>query len=441
MICLLLLITIYQLLQAMVLPFIVITLLCINLRRPIIGSFKERLGFIPCAPRNKSVIWLHAVSVGEVLSIQELIHLIKQQNPHAYCYVTVGTITGMTMAKANLKAADTICFLPYDFLPIMLLTYQRIHPAALCIVEAELWPNFLGLARLKKIPLFLLNARINPRSLHRFYRYKIFFKTIIGSFSTIFAQSEEDKKHFDNIGIAPEKITVLGNLKAFNVIAKKERLHHKSGSESFAKKFQVLLVGSMHPHEDVIYLELFTQLQQTHPHLKLILVPRHFGWITTLTKHLTHTGKTFFVWTDHQGLTSSHHLPFEQALEATLNKHDILVVCKLGELFKLYAYANIFYLGGTFVPVGGHNLLEPAAFAIPTIIGPHYGNCTDIANRLEACSGIIKVSNQDELLVQTRLLLENRQLQSTVGRNSFTWICNEAQRVQETLEELLKHIV
>jgi 3-deoxy-D-manno-octulosonic-acid transferase len=430
----LLIFILYQILQLISLPIILVILITKQMKRKIIGNIAQRLGFVPVAPINRTIIWIHAVSVGEVLATQELINNIKRKNPTTLCYLTVGTINGMHMAHQQITA-DIISFLPYDFLPCMLLAYHRIKPNKLIIIESELWPNLIALARFKSIPSILLNARINPYSRNRAFRFRLFFKHLINNFNAILAQSARDKDEFVGIGVNPDKITVLGNIKAFNVMAKKEyRLKtHPLNQPSPTGTYPTLLVGSLHPKEDTIYLALFAQLKQQYPNLRLILAPRHFTWQQQLEDNVKKAGYNAFVWTPSTPIATDQQESLGAALLHTWQAHDVLLVCTLGELFNLYPYATIFALGGTFVPVGGHNLLEPAVWATPTLIGPFYQNCLDVADRLEQVHGIVKIATAEDVTPTVARLLANPTSCQTIGNNSYTWIEHEAKRVEETL--------
>jgi len=428
--------TCYQLLQIIALPILFIFIILLGWKGKI-GSLKQRFGFVPRTTK-KHVIWIHAVSVGEVLSIEYFIKKIKHEQPDSICYLTVGTISGKKIAEKNLHI-DYLSFLPYDFLPCMLLAYSRIRPQSLIIVEAEQWPNLLILARWKNIPLFSLNARINAQSLNRHMPVKVIFKFLTNCFTKIYAQSSGDKRLFEDVGIKPEKITVLGNIKTFNVIEKKQYINNHNLIKPNSKAI-TLLVGSLHPGEADIYLDLFNTLKKQIPELKMILAPRHFHWTKELIDTLNTRTISYFLWTETQNMLHFQHEKYEKALDRVFSNNDVLLVCKLGELFKLYPYSNIFFLGGTFVPIGGHNLLEPAVWSVPTIIGPHYHNCKDIADRLEMVDGIIKVSDELELLDQTKILINNAVLRQSIGQHSFDWLTQEAQSVENMLDNLIQSL-
>jgi 3-deoxy-D-manno-octulosonic-acid transferase len=397
-------------------------------KKPTIGNLKERLGFIPKTKHQKNVIWIHAVSVGEVLSIQHIIEQIKTKAPQSICYVTCGTISGKNAAQKNLKS-NYISFLPYDFLFPMLLTFKRIKPSTIIIIEAETWPNLLMLAKFFKIPIYNLNARMSNHSQNKYYRFSFFLKPLMSIFKTIFVQSKQDQKNFKNFGIPKEKISLLGNIKTFNVLYKKNKL-----TQITKKSYQALLLGSLHPGELDIYVKTYKTLKQEFPNLKLIIAPRHFHWKQKLVQKIKDTKYSYLVW-EQETVTN-----LETFLKNTFKNHDILLVCKLGELFKLYQHTNIFFLGGTFVPIGGHNLLEPAVFAKPSIIGPYYHNCVDIADTLENNKALIKTKNQQELLEHTKKLLQNKKNMRIMGKNAHEWLLQEANFVQKNLEVLFKKL-
>jgi 3-deoxy-D-manno-octulosonic-acid transferase len=343
----------------------------------------------------------------------------------------------MRIAQQQLKT-DYISFLPYDFIISMALAYNRINPQALFIAEAELWPNLLALARAKNIPRILINARITPRSNKRLQKFTWIFKILFGSFTTILAQSEHDAEIFKSLGNKNQDITTLGNLKAFNVVEKKEQYSSKTPQKNTLTR--ILLAGSIHPTEEVIYLELFTKLKISNPQLKLILAPRHFGWQNNLIKTVQSYRLSAFVWTEQNELPSTDEKSFVHSLEQIFMNHDVLLVCKLGEMFALYPYTDLFFLGGTFVPIGGHNLLEPAVWGIPTIIGPHYGNCTDIADRLENLCGLIKAHSKEDLFEKTKDIMTDHALRKVMGQNSKNWIYQEAITVEQKLSLVIQQI-
>jgi 3-deoxy-D-manno-octulosonic-acid transferase len=414
---------VYTTAQIIFFPFIIVLLMYVHLKRRNKDRLLERCGFVPVSPINKKVIWFHAVSAGEVLGLQEIIATIKRVQPDRWCYVTVGTPIGRTLAEKSV-GADCVSYLPYDFLPCMQLAYARIKPQHVVVVESELWPHLFFLAQWKHIPLFLLNARISQRSIKRIQMFAPFMRLLLNGCNSILTQSDADQATFINtIGLNKETVHSLGNIKAFNVFAK--RRHYPTAQQT---AFPVLLAGSIHPKEDLIYLALFKKLKSLTPDLKLVLVPRHFHWQEALIEHAQDTGYKTTVWTEEMPQTTPHQL---------LISTDIILVCRFGMLFELYQYATIFFLGGTFVPVGGHNLLEPAAWGTPAIVGPYHANCISTLVSLEKDAAAEQVNNEQELFNTAKEILCNRQKLAAMQQANNAWIKKEAHRVENTMRQTL----
>lgn len=420
----------YQLLQIILIPlFLIYALMRKMKKKPIFGSIKERFGFIPKSKNGDNIIWIHAVSVGEILSIQNLVDQIKSNIPTSKVYITTGTTTGKNTAEKNLNY-DYLSFLPLDFLPTMLLGFKRIKPKKIIIIEADVWPNFVILSKLFKIPAFLLNARINEKSKNKYFKLKFLFKPLFNVFKQIFTQSEKDKYLFEQLGIKKEKLQILGNIKALNVLVKRENI------SEYKKQiyYPTLLVGSVHPGELNNYLNLFKKLKANFKDLKLILAPRHFHWKKELVEKIKQVNCNFYLW------EKDKNISLGEIEKNIFEQNNILLVCKLGELFRLYQLCDIFFLGGTFVPIGGHNLLEPAVWGKLSIIGPYDSNCKDIANKLEKNNGLIKTTSKTELLETTNNLLKNKELLSQYGNNAYSWLVHEASIVQNNLDILIKNL-
>lgn len=415
----------YQLVSVLALPLVGLYLVMRWCRGKVVfGDIQERLGAIPVAPHDKKVIWLHAVSVGEVLAVQELIARIKREQPGTFIYMTTGTPAGNTIAREQIDA-DQIVYLPFDLLPIMMRAFTQIHPSTVVIVEAELWPNVIMLAALKKIPIYLINARVLQSSVYRSSVRRFFAMPLLKLFKHIYAQTMQEKNAFEKLGIAVDKVSDFGNIKAFNVLAKRQQL---SGEPGDASSYPTLLLGSVHQPELVLYLELFKALRQIYPTLKLIIAPRHFHWKKHLEADIKGLGVSYRL-VDQPEMVINHEL---------LAQYDIILVCTIGKLFDLYRYADLFFLGGTFVPIGGHNLLEPAVWGKPTVVGPYYHNSQVIADQLEAAGGLVKVLNPNNLTSTVKRLLEQPVQLAKQGAQAGEWLVREAALVERNVDELLR---
>lgn len=429
----------YQILTFFAFPGVLGYLFYRKVKGKSLGTLKHRLGFLVRTVNTRQVFWFHAVSVGEVLSVEHLIKHLKTVAPDATCYLTTGTASGMAMAQK--LSADHVGYLPYDFLPCMLTAFRRLQPTAVILIEAELWPNLLMLARLTGAKLYLLNGRISKRAGRLRSLGRRLLTPFYHLFDHIFAQTQEDQTAFLHLKIPYPKTSVFGNIKTYNVIKKRQVLEtNRPAPEQRPATHKILLVGSLHPGELDMYLNLFTTLSPTTPGLKMIIAPRHFQWQATLHEKVTAAGLNAYAWTPTNPLPLQD-LPLTQQVEAVFTTHDLLLVCTLGHLFDLYPLADLFFLGGTFVPVGGHNLLEPAVWEVPSIIGPHYQNCKNIADHLASTGGLFKVTNQQELNFITEKLIRNPQLLHAAKRANTEWIAQEASSITNHINQITNLLI
>ena len=424
----------YQLLQLMLLPVITLYIGYRLIRKKtVLHGFSQRLGFVPQSPKDTKIIWLHAVSVGEILSLQQLIDTIKNKNPRAICYLTCGTTTGKKTAQAQVNA-DIVSYLPYDLLPLQLLAFKRIRPHTIIIVEAEWWPNLFFLSKLFATKLILVNARIRPKRIQKLMRMRLVVRSLLHIPHTIFVQTAQDKAYFAQLGIDPKKITCMGNLKNANVIRKHQ--HYTTTIHTINSPYPphrpIILAGSIHPTEATIYLRMMHVLKQTWPHLRGIIVPRHLHWQKELIAHCRTYHLSYTKWNDATVYTEP------TAIYKALRTHDLLLVCKIGLLFNLYQVADIYCLGGTFAPIGGHNILEPLAWGKPTIIGPHHENIQPLLHTLTELNAAYPVADEPSLIRQAKQLLQQPDIGKTGGDNGRIWLLQNAQQVKKHMQELVQ---
>jgi len=441
----------YQVAQCVALPFLLLYLLKRRLTgKETIGNLRERLGFVPLTTnKKKETIWIHAVSVGEVFSVQNLIERLTRER-NASIYLTTGTSAAKKLAKKHMPTA-TVSFVPYDLLVPMLLCFKRIRPSTLMIVEAEIWPNLLILSHWFGIPLYSVNARIPKRSEERYLRFKRIYSLLFSLFKTIYVQAERDRDLFKIIGLPAEKLEVLGNIKAANVLVKKNALFQPAEQIETTQKNEseetvTILAGSIHPGELDVHLTLFSHLKHRGKKVKMILAPRHFTWKDDLFSKISHLKVNVVSWEDegyfsHQEegkkpLTLPSTSTYETC-ESLLKENDILLVCVLGKLFEIYQNADLFILGGTFVPIGGHNLLEPAVWGIPSVVGPFHNNCKDIADALLHQNALVKANDMTQLCQSVEQLLNNPERLRAMGDSAYEWLTHEAGRVTKNIDQLV----
>jgi len=409
-----------------------------------LSNVQEQTGFVPFSDRLKNVIWIHGKEAGEIVSIQKFIEMIKEEIPGSACYVTAATEEGERIARRQ-KDVDHAALLPHENILSMAVAFERINPKAIVVLEHEIHPTMLFLAQLKSIPIYLLNAQFTTYTVRYLTDYAFLYRPLFNIFNKVFAQSDGDTELFKIHGILPEKLISFGNIKTYNVLPKKEASFNNI--ENFLKDYKehsshaILLVASVHQGECDIYLNLFTALKKDFPFIKMILAPRRFDWKDELCQKVVGTGYSYFLWDNNNPISGSDSKEIlSQITEKTLKEKEILLVCSFGKLFDLSAITDICFPGGTFVSVGGHNLLESAVWANPIVIGPRYENCKQIADQLEKLDAIIKVETQDQLIDQTIALLASNKKRVEMGNNAFAWLEKEAKKVKANLEKFLQDL-
>ncbi len=406
----------YQVLQVVALPFVIFFIAWRKWKgKKTFGTPAHRFGWVP---RNtgKASIWIQAVSVGETLASEYFIEKLAADGQSVY--LTSGTAGAVQVSK-NFRTTHR-AYLPFDFLPCIILAFWRIKPKALIIIEGDWWPNLVMVARILNIPVYGINARVTQHSGLRSLMFKIICWGVIRNCTQLFVQTEADAQTFADNGISTKKIYTLGNIKAFNVAAKLKTLN----LQKKVQPFPVLMAGSIHPGEADIFLGCFGALKRQFPTLRLIVVPRHLHWLDELTKEAWDHGNVFVL----------RNKP-DASFAKTLADHDIIIGGTLGIMFELYAYASLFYLGGTFVPVGGHNLLEPAVWGIASIVGPNHVNCVDTLQYLQQHGAGFVAKNGATLLEQSAKLFSDQTYLATAGAAAARWLEEDAQRCEIALRQ------
>lgn len=347
--------------------------------------FRQRCGFslIKNHPPKKS-IWIHAVSVGEVLSLQNLIKQIKKKYPELIIHFSCLTDAGFRMAKQRLKDVDEIFFVPLDFRIIVRRFFHHLRPDVFILAESEFWPNLLREANRKTKGVILVNGRISSRSFKRYIRIRFMMNRILSHISLFLVQTERDKKMLEKIGVDSHIVQVAGNLKAEVKLPflKQAELKDLKESMNIPEGSKVVVAGSIRKGEDEPLLEAFSHAKKSNQKLLLIIAPRHpdrAGEVERICKKY----------------------PLEvQKRTAVLPGAgwDVLILDTLGELAKFYALSDVAFVGGSFVSWGGHNLLEPAFYAKPVFFGPHMDNFAHLAEIFVEAGAARIVKTQADLV-------------------------------------------
>lgn len=366
----------------------------------------HRLGLMPLPERirqNRSQhpdnrpIWIHALSVGEVLSAVPLVKELKNCFKHHDIVFSASTKTGFEIANKLLKEnVDSIFFFPYDLLISVKHIAAKVEPSIVIIVESDIWPNFLFEMKRRNVPVILVNARLSRRSYFGYKLFLFFSKRLFLFFSKICVQSSEDARRFSLLGIPPGRITITGNIKFDQqyAFAGSEEINKLRQSLLIKPSRNILLAGSTHYGEEAILLDAFSRLKKKYPDLILIIVPRNPDRAGSVCRICKLEG--FFAAT----MTE---------LEEKKTRQDVIVVDRIGILKMLYAIADIAFVGGSLVRCGGHNPLEPAAFSRPIIFGPDMSDFADISDMLVESGGAVSVKDAEGIYnIVLELLLDNQ---------------------------------
>jgi 3-deoxy-D-manno-octulosonic-acid transferase len=348
-------------------------------------------------------IWVHAVSVGEVTAAAPIIAALRADFPGACLVLSTGTETGHEMARRLVPEATAIIYYPLDLPHVVRKLIRRVRPEIFVLTETELWPNFLRACRDQRIKVVMVNGRLSPRSFKKYYITRFFWKEIFKDIDEMGVISEIDAGRARAIGMPPEKISVLGNAKYDSLAAKVSPLLREETARrlNMAVDERVLVAGSTHEGEEAIVLEVFKKLLAVYPDFKLILVPRHIERAGEVMQLVRHAG--------FDGLTLT------EVREGSKRQDEkVLVVDGIGELFKVYSLATVVYCGGSLVPRGGQNILEPAAWGKVVFYGPSMEDFRDETIILEAVGAGIPVKDGPDLADKILALL---QAPETLARN------------------------
>lgn len=377
---------------------------------------------IPGFPRRP--IWIHALSVGEVLSAVTLIKAIKACHCDRPIVCSVSTYGGHQIAnRALAKEADFIFFFPYDFLWNIRHLVRRIDPLVLLLVEGDIWPNCLYEMARQGVPAILVNGRLSPRSYMNYKRISFFMRSVFSNISFICAQTELDAKRFVAIGAPKDKVEVTGNLKFDYKLTplSEEEISALRMSMGIDPRVRVLLAGSTHEGEEKVLLNAFKVLKKSFSDLVLVVVPRDPARAHSIQQMFGRAGCSAFLKTELEKM--------DRPLAP-----DAIIVDTMGELRQLYAIADVVFVGKSLVNLGGQNPLEPAAFKKPILFGPYMFNFELVAETLIHHGAAVQVANEKELMEQVKSLLLDAERCDMMGMRAYEVLGMNRGAVDKTLQ-------
>lgn len=392
----------YQLLLRLLLPLFII-----KTRKQDPERWLERLGYYPEAVPSKP-IWLHAASYGEAKAAGLLIEAMRTQGYQGHWFVTTTTRTGGDAIKPYLCASDCHRYAPFDLPGSIRRVLTRVKPQALIVMEVEIWPNLWRACQQQQVPIVLANARLSETSAKR-YRQLLpqLWRSTLGRASKILAQSQLIAERFERLGANADRIQVCGNLKYAlepnpDIIASGQQLRQLLGRDR-----PVWLAASTHSSEEQLVIDCHKRLLEHHPDLLLVIAPRHPQRFDTAWQLCTDS--------DLNTQRRSHH-PQTQLDDTT----QLYLADTLGELLLFFAASDLCLVAGSFVNVGGHNILEPANYDCPIIVGPDMKNFSDIHQDFMAREAIVQASSPSELYPCVKQLLDHKPQGLQLAQNAKT---------------------
>ncbi len=342
-------------------------------------------------------IWIHAVSVGEVTAAAPIIEVVRDRLPGACIVLSTSTETGQQMARKIATGVDNFIYFPLDFKPIVRRMLRLVRPDVFVAVETEIWPNFIREASWQGVCCLLVNGRISPRSFRKYRATRFFWRGIFGLIERAGAISEKDGERLVELGASRSTVRVLGNAKYDGLASRTDDASRNNLMTllGIAEGVPVFVSGSTHPGEEEIVLEVYRRLIEYYPDMLLILVPRHIERAAEVMEVAARLG--FHDTIRLTEISAAKQRRFER----------LIVVDRIGELFRLYSLASIVFCGGSLVPRGGQNILEAAAWGKPVFFGFHMDDFMDEKVLLEEAGAGVTVHNADELFAGALRLMRD----------------------------------
>jgi 3-deoxy-D-manno-octulosonic-acid transferase len=417
-------------------------------------NLRERLGHVPDELRvgltnQAAPIWVHAVSVGEVLAAGPLVKALKQRVPQHSLIISTTTDTGQRLARERLQFAEGFFYFPLDWTFCIRRVFNAVQPCAVIVLETEIWPNFLRVARQRGVPVVLVNGRISPRSFARYLRsfrllgflLQPFARRVLGDVRSFLMQTWDDAARLVVLGAQQERVLATGNLKYDQEMPAETPLVNWLGGELKRRgRWPVMIAGSVVAGEEPLVLQAFAVVRARWPRALLLLAPRKPERFEAATAYIRECGF---------GLVRRSGLSAPWAAEGALEERgpsisssiagdtDVLLLDTVGELASLYRIANVVFIGGSLVPSGGHNPLEAAVFGKAPIFGPSTENFRGITASLLEAEAAIRVRDSSDLGRQWVALLEDDARREQMGARARALVEKSRGAVARALEVIV----
>ncbi len=407
--------------------FMLVSLPVYLFKRKFHRGFLRRFGVIPKEVRFNSPIWVHAVSVGEAISVRGLIEELRKIYPSKNFVISTVTPTGNKIARSIAGESDFVTYLPFDISFITSRVIKKIKPSIFIIAETELWPNLIESLNRHKISIAVLNARISDASFKGYSAIKYLIKPTLNKINIFCAQSKGDSFKLTALGVMPDRVEVTGNMKFDQNIKLPQDAKGYRGLLGLKEGEALLVAGSTHPAEEETLLGAYHELLISFPHLRLLLAPRHPERSDEVNNLVNHSG-------------------FAPQKVSELNfkrpcSNAVFILDTVGNLTKFYSAADIVFVGGSLVRKGGHNILEPAFLNKPVVFGPHMFNFRDIAHEFLSNHAALQVFSREGLISAIKELLCNAFKTNSLVKNAQVVILNNRGATNKNVALIRKLIV
>lgn len=399
--------------------------------RKYVGSLPQRLGYLPISfnlDADES-IWIHAVSVGEVLTARALVPDLRARYPRLRLFVSTTTMTGQQVARTHLQDVDGVFYFPFDLTFIIRRTLRLVRPRLFLIMETELWPNLLRECRRQGIRTALVNGRISARSFPRYRLARFFFKDVLADVDRLCMQGEESARRIIEMGADPERVVITGSLK-FDSVEPPSPVTAGRGQHRVLRYFRVkpsrpvvIAASTLKGEEDAV-LDAFRPVQRAWPDALLVIAPRkpeRFGEVVDLVRHAGFR------------VVRRSDLPVDDE-----PSQDVVVLDTIGELPHLFPVATAVFVGGSLVDWGGHNILEPAIHGKAILFGPHMQNFAEIAKAFVEGQGAIQVASAREFSDQLFKVLSDPVLRARLGAAAQALVDSNRGAKTKTLDAIAR---
>jgi 3-deoxy-D-manno-octulosonic-acid transferase len=417
-----------------------------------LANLRERLGLSIASLKelstDRGAIWIHAVSVGELLSGVALAKRLKEAYPDRPLVVSTTTITAQSLARERMTSADAIFYFPLDWTFCVRRVLNAVRPSLVVVLETEIWPNFLREARRQNIPVLFVGGRISDRSFARYQRYlakfgfflRPFLRTALGDATAFLMQSEKDAERIRALGAPAERVSVSGNLKYDMELPAATPLSSWLEAEARRQgRSPIVVAGSVVATEEPLALIAFGVLQGEHPKALLVLAPRKPERFEAAAEFI-HESRRKFIRRSQLALPDNSQESALASNGAIPGDVTVILLDTIGELASLYRLADGAFVGGSLVPAGGHNILEPAAFGKIPVFGPSMENFAEIATRFVTADAAIQVESPEDAGVAWIELLRNPERRQKMGENAKHLIDSSRGATDRALAEISKYL-